>query len=158
MGTWKRFWSLSRRDRNAALETAAVIVASRAGLRLTGYHPWKSLLSKLSHADLSASAIRKTKAFGDDDSPYHFARVAGSVARNLFFSPTCLERSCGLWWLLRRRGFDAELRIGGRKADGRFEAHAWVEYKGIPLNDAGDERGRFEAFGDSRGFAARELH
>ena len=41
-----------------------------------------------------------------------------------------------LWWLLRRRGIAAELRIGARKEFERFEAHAWVEVDSAVLNDA----------------------
>jgi len=45
-----------------------------------------------------------------------------------------------LWWLLRRHGVSAELRLGARKQSNRFEAHAWVELDGAILNDsaAGD--------------------
>jgi len=36
--------------------------------------------------------------------------------------------------------------IGVRKATGRFEAHAWVELRGVVLNDSADVRERFAAF------------
>jgi hypothetical protein len=54
------------------------------------------------------------------------------------FHPTCLHRSLTLWWLLRRQGVASELRIGVRKEQGRFEAHAWVERAGVALNDRAD--------------------
>ena len=156
MGTWTRFWSLSRPDRSAALEAAAVIVASRVGLRVVGYRRWKSFLSGLSFRKGRTAPVRDAD-IACDDSPNHFARISGSAARNLFFHPTCLERSFGLWWLLRRRGFDTELRIGGRKEGGRFEAHAWVEYAGASVNDASDEHNRFSVFGHSSAAGAREV-
>jgi hypothetical protein len=40
--------------------------------------------------------------------------------------------------LLRRRGIDGALRIGVRKAGDRLEAHAWVAYQGVVLNDRAD--------------------
>jgi len=156
MATWKRFWKLSWHDRIAALEAAAVMLASRIGLRIAGYRRWKSLLSRLSLRNVSVQRAGEAKYVGPAN-PAHFARIAGSAARNLVFQPTCLERSFGLWWLLRRRGFEADLRIGGRKDGARFEAHAWVEYSGIPLNDAGHDHNRFSAFGNPSTFAARDL-
>jgi Transglutaminase-like superfamily len=156
MRTWKRFWSLSRRDRSAALEAAVMIAATRVGLRAAGYRRWRSMLSRLSGRNVQR--VRDPRCFARDTSPDHFARIAASAARNLFFRSTCLERSFGLWWVLRRRGFDAALRIGGRKTGERFEAHAWVEYAGIPLSDPGDEHDRFSVFGDSDAVAARQLH
>ncbi len=51
-----------------------------------------------------------------------------------------------LWWLLRRQGVASELRIGVRKEQGRFEAHAWVEREGVALNDGSDVNVRFAAF------------
>lgn len=156
MGTWKRFWSLSRRDRNTALEAATVIAASRLGLRVVGYRRWKSFLSRFSFHNGNTSPVREVK-YNVHDSADHIALIAAGAARNLFFHATCLERSLGLWWLLRRQGLDAELRIGGRKDGDRFEAHAWVECAGIALNNTGDERTEFSVFGHSSAVAAREL-
>jgi hypothetical protein len=56
----------------------------------------------------------------------------------LRYSPlqgNCLSRSLTLWWLLRQQGLEGTLRIGTRFKDGRFQAHAWVEYDGQPLNE-----------------------
>ena len=49
------------------------------------------------------------------------------------FAGRCLARSLTLWWLLQRRGIATDLRFGVRQQEGRFEAHAWVEYRGQPL-------------------------
>lgn len=63
-------------------------------------------------------------------------RLHCAVERHLFFRASCLERALVLWWQLRRRGVAANLRIGARKEQDRFEAHAWVEVAGQPLLDA----------------------
>jgi len=63
-------------------------------------------------------------------------------------APPCLGRSLVLWFLLRRRGIDAELVIGaGTPRGGELPAHAWVEVAGEPVNDAFDVRERFGSFG-----------
>jgi hypothetical protein len=47
---------------------------------------------------------------------------------------TCLEESLTLWYLLREQGIAARLRVGVRKENQKFEAHAWVEHRGEALN------------------------
>ena len=63
------------------------------------------------------------------------ARMVDAAVRNVWSGSSCLERSLALWWLLRNQGVACELRIGARKIAGKFEAHAWVEHDGIPLNE-----------------------
>lgn len=50
--------------------------------------------------------------------------------------PTCLEESLVLCYLLQRQGISAQLRIGVRKFQDKFQAHAWVENEGTALNQA----------------------
>lgn len=45
----------------------------------------------------------------------------------------CLEQSFTLWLLLRRRGIEAQLRLGVQPYP--FGAHAWVEHGGTPVNE-----------------------
>ena len=49
--------------------------------------------------------------------------------------PLCLARSLMLWAILRKYGVIAEIKIGVRKLESEFQAHAWVEYQGKVLND-----------------------
>jgi hypothetical protein len=44
-------------------------------------------------------------------------------------------RSLTLRGILKRRGLDAELRIGVRKSAEAMEGHAWLEMSGTPIND-----------------------
>ena len=60
--------------------------------------------------------------------------------------PTCLEESLALWWLLGRQGIATELRIGVRKHDEKFEAHAWVERAGAALNEPESLHEHYVAF------------
>jgi Transglutaminase-like superfamily len=45
----------------------------------------------------------------------------------------CLERSLVLYYFLRRCGVPVVIRFGVQPRP--FEAHAWVEYEGVPVND-----------------------
>ncbi|MDG4550418.1 MAG: lasso peptide biosynthesis B2 protein [Candidatus Contendobacter sp.] len=77
-------------------------------------------------------------------------RLVGGAAAWSLCRPTCLHRSLTLWWLLRRRGIACELRIGVRKEEGRFEAHAWVERQGMALNDQANVGQDFAPFDTAR--------
>ncbi|QQS54709.1 MAG: lasso peptide biosynthesis B2 protein [Candidatus Competibacteraceae bacterium] len=89
-------------------------------------------------------------AVGDEmqlaDQARALTRLVQGAAVWSLHRPTCLHRSLTLWWLLGRQGIVSELRIGVRMEQGRFEAHAWVEYKGVALNDGLDVGLHFAAF------------
>src|SRR5262245_30845981 len=69
----------------------------------------------------------------------HARRLAQSVAGAAAWHPlrpTCLPRAVTLWWLMRQRGIQGEIRFGARHVQKQFEAHAWVECQGRVLNDS----------------------
>jgi len=49
------------------------------------------------------------------------------------YSANCLPQALLVYWQLRRKGFAPKLRLGGRRQQGRFDAHAWVELNGKAL-------------------------
>lgn len=143
MKTWRGFWRLSGYSRRVVLEAAAALVATWVGLRLAGFRRWKAALAWLAPGTTAPAGAMTP---GLLDSAREIARLEQAAARHLFFRANCLEQSLTLWWLLQRRGIAAELRIGARKEAGRFEAHAWVEFGGAVLNDAGEEHLHFVPF------------
>lgn len=62
--------------------------------------------------------------------------AVGRASRGLGVG-TCLTRSLTLQIVLRRWGVDTDLRIGVRRQRGDLRAHAWLEFLGEPLEDAG---------------------
>jgi len=74
------------------------------------------------------------------------ARMVQVAARHSLFRLQCLSKSLALWWLLRRQGIGADLRIGVAPKPGCLEAHAWVEFRGVALNDQEDVHERFAPF------------
>ncbi|MGC1767566.1 MAG: lasso peptide biosynthesis B2 protein [Candidatus Acidiferrales bacterium] len=143
MERWQKFWRLSGFERGLVLEAGAGLLATWPGLRLAGFRRWKIALTWLAP---SANATTHLRAASRRHCADAIARMSAAAARNLFFTTNCLEKSLVLWWLLRRRGIAAELRIGARKELERFEAHAWVELDSQMLNDAGEENRRFVPF------------
>jgi hypothetical protein len=74
------------------------------------------------------------------------ARIVKIAARYGLWRPKCLAQSLALWWFLRRQKIDGDLRIGVQPEGGRLEAHAWVTFQGVVLNDGDDVHLRFAPF------------
>jgi hypothetical protein len=150
MKTWRGFWRLSGPSRGVALEATAGLAATWLGLRLAGFRRWKGVLVRLSPPRAGRAGQDASWEKSDPIAIARgIARIQEAVSRHLIFHANCLERSLVLWWLLRRRGIPAELRIGARKLAGRFEAHAWVELGNVVLNDSGEEHRHFAPFDGS---------
>jgi hypothetical protein len=77
----------------------------------------------------------------DDTQTLLADRVAWAVSAAARYGPyraNCLRRGMLLWWMLARRGIDADLRFGARLRGKDVEAHAWVEHRGRVLGDSAD--------------------
>jgi Transglutaminase-like superfamily len=140
--TWTRFWRLTGLERGIVMEAAAALLTTWLGLRLAGFRRWNLLLSRLtppvgSPPQASSSLLSLAQLI---------ARLESAAARNLFYRPSCLERSMVLCWLLRARGIPAELRVGAHKEAERFEAHAWVQCADTVLNQPDDLHIHFVPF------------
>jgi hypothetical protein len=144
METWRAFGRLKPSERSFALEAAFGLTSTWFGLHIFGFRNWKAALDKVAPLPLNSS--KSTEQTG---AAATIARIEAAAARHLFFTPTCLVRSLVLAAMLRRRGLDAQLRIGARKEAGQFEAHAWVELDGNVLNAAAGATPEFVPFEDA---------
>jgi hypothetical protein len=74
-------------------------------------------------------------------------RIALAVNRAAtfgLFRPKCLVKSRALRKLLDAEGIDgAQVRVGVHLSNGRFRAHAWVEYEGQVVGDDPDIVAKF---------------
>ena len=131
-------WEAFQRFR--ALDSEAQRVFGRAvlllpwvmlSLRLRGFKRTQARLQE----KLSRLSRQSESAVGSVQTTCRMVKAAG---RRGLAHPNCLEESLVLWYFLRRENIPAALRIGVRKTQGEFEAHAWVEYQGAILNQ-GDE-------------------
>jgi hypothetical protein len=111
----------------------------RASLRLRGYNRTFASLQKR----LNATAAEPPAALDHTQKTNRMLRAA------VRYSPlhyTCLEESLGLWYLLGKQGISSQMRIGVRKTNGKFEAHAWVECGGEALNQPDAAHLHYAAF------------
>jgi len=144
METWSAFRRLDRADRRLAIQAAAILSLTRVGLKLVGLRRWKALVIHFASRKASPGSgpVRAADA-------RKIARIQDAVSRHLNWHANCLERSLALWWQLGRRGIESDLRIGARKEEGRFEAHAWVELGNAVLNDSGETHMHYAPFDGS---------
>jgi hypothetical protein len=133
-----RFRELSLTDRQF-LFTAAMV-----------WLPWTWIRLKLiglgrlqRHLNRAPGALYRTAAITEVERLATLLRVACGWT---FVPSTCLIRSLSLVRALQSRGIQTELRIGVRLESGKLDAHAWVEYQGVPVNDRHDIGARFAAF------------
>jgi hypothetical protein len=52
--------------------------------------------------------------------------------------------------MLRQRGLDADICLGVRGGKSHLDSHAWVEYRGQPLNNPDDVRDHFAVIDGAR--------
>jgi hypothetical protein len=76
-------------------------------------------------------------------------RMVKAAARYGVVRPTCLVESLSLWYLLQKQSIPAALRIGVRKLSNKFEAHAWVEYAGLALDQPEEHHRHYAVFESS---------
>lgn len=135
-----RFLALSSPERRTVLAAAAALPLLRAGLQVFGLERVQRWLHREPRPGSAPLTIDDASRLGT---------LVNGAARRVLGRDHCLTRSLYLWWLLRRRGVGAKLRIGVRLEDGALEAHAWVEHDGVPVNDRPDVGSDFPPFMDS---------
>lgn len=135
----RRLRSLNGAQWRVLLASLALVPAVQIALRAVGFTRTAGLL-----ADRSA----RTPGTANVASARAAAEAVGLVAGRSVIGARCLGRSLVLWFLLRRKGTDAELVLGAEApTGGLLRAHAWVEVDGEPVNDTADVRQRFGSFG-----------
>ena len=133
-----RMLSLSPDQRRVALASVVLLPAVQTSLHLRGFNRTARTLATRSERSAVPTEPNKARPA---------AEAVALVAGRSLVGARCLCRSLVLWFLLRRRGIDAQLVIGAQASvNGELPAHAWVEVSGEPVNDAPDIRERFGSF------------
>jgi hypothetical protein len=106
------------------------------GVRLLGLAPWRAGIVGTEPAGAGRAPEPEDMARAR-----RTARLVDVACRYGGHRASCLPRSLTLRSLLARQGIAGDLRIGVRRREGRLEAHAWVECRGVPLDGAGGPDG-----------------
>lgn len=140
---WVRFCNLSGRERRDFFLGLLVLPVAVIWLRVSAFRSVQQTLEKW-HGDGALTNQRDdTKVLAESQSA---SRMLDAASRRGIVRGNCLSRSIALWWLLRRRGIPAQLRIGARKIGNQLEAHAWIEVAGHAINDSDDVQTRYAPF------------
>jgi hypothetical protein len=142
----RRFKALEPRARGVFLRAAVLLPFISLSLRLRGFRATQSSLQKRLPRVLTGVSDQSSGA--QSESTALTARMVRSAAHRTWGRPACLEQSLALWWLLGRQGIASSVRIGTRKREEKFEAHAWVECEGVALNEPEEAHKHYAAFSE----------
>lgn len=118
-------------EKRLLLTSIAVLPLIALSLRFVRFQRVQAALANLSRPSSTTAIPAEGSDFPTEITTIcRSVRVAARQYRGRF---TCLPQALLLWWLLRRWGITADLRLGGRRIEQMFEAHAWVEYNGQSL-------------------------
>lgn len=125
-----RGWSsLPPAERALAWRLALLLPLIDLSLRLIGFQrSWGWI------ARFAPMAVTKAAESGDLAAAQRTASIARAVGARSPWRTSCLRQALALWLLLRRRGLDAQLKIGVIQRQAPFMAHAWVELGGVALD------------------------
>lgn len=136
---WARLRHLTAHQWVVLVAALFMLPAIEIALRLRGMQRVATRLARWSDGAVVAR---------DPSLPAQLAEPIAIVAGRPVVGARCLGRSLTLWFVLRRRGIDAELVLGTlAPTDDDLPAHAWVEVDGVPVNDDPDVRERYGSFG-----------
>jgi hypothetical protein len=99
-------------------------------LHTIGFRRWRSFLARFFSTNSPPLAVTPELI----DAARRIARMVTAASEEGIVHGKCLEQSVVLWWLLKQRQLPAELQIGGRRTNRKFEAHAWVELAGTVVS------------------------
>jgi hypothetical protein len=138
---FRRFSALERPAQSLFLRAMVLLPVVAVSLRWRGFRATQAALQRF-----VSNSNTKNKSSNADERARLTAHMVYAAERHGLFRPTCLALSLTLWWLLERQGIESHLRVGIRKEDGKFEAHAWVERDGAALNEPEQQHHHYAAF------------
>lgn len=134
----RKFGALSPAERRTLLAAGAWMPVFWLGLRLLGLPRFQTWLQRAPIDEQPPMSLPQMQAL---------AKLVNIAARHTLGPRHCLTRSLLLGWLLRRRGVATALRIGVQLAGSSLDAHAWIEFEGIPVNDRLEIGEQYASFG-----------
>lgn len=137
-GKLSRFRALSGAERWLLVRAAGWLLAVDLGLRTSGFARVRRRLARAGREPAAGPVTPERWAEAES-----IARLVAAAARHHLYPMTCLRRSLVLDRFLAERGIPSELRIGVRKDEQGFRAHAWIECDGRALSEPEAVESRF---------------
>lgn len=140
------FRQLAPEVRSPLLQALALLPLVHTALNVLGFQRTYGLLLKLSGTATATALVESSLPESPANLPLRATVQAVHIASRYHPYATCLRRALVRWYLLRRQGWAAEVRIGTRFHQGEFQAHAWVEWGDNVLGDRPDIAQQFPPF------------
>lgn len=137
---------LSRDDRSLLFQAVLLLPAIHVALLLLGYSRLHGMMRKLIPVRAMASPISEVEVLLRAQK---ISRIVSIAAQHGLYKATCLRKSLLAWWLLQKEGIQSEMCFGVQRVNRHLVAHAWVEYKGMVLNDSTNVREQYQALHDA---------
>jgi hypothetical protein len=136
----RKLWSLS-------LAEWRDLLAAQYTLFVTAWRVWREPVGSL--------VVKESDVRGMDSGERERARALAlanaRAADHGFFRPACLVRALALQARLMVNGINGSaVRVGVRRTDGKFSAHAWIVWRGEVLGDPPEHVASFTEVSDLR--------
>jgi hypothetical protein len=132
---------LSLRDRKYFISSVILLPIINLALNTLGYHRSRAVLEKIIPVAMVEQRLNDEEIL---QTANEISFVVSIVAQQGFYKATCLRKTLLTSLFLRREGIQCQIFFGVRMNDRRPEAHAWLEYKGIVVNDIAEIREAFK--------------
>ena len=133
---------LSRNERRQLFQAVLLLPLIHFALLLLGYYRVRRVIEKLIPLKPGLVLLSDTQIL---ERARENAQMVGIAAQYGLYKATCLRRSLLTWGFLRRQGIESQICFGVRMCTRKLEAHAWLEYKGIVVNDSLEVHERYTA-------------
>ncbi len=142
MNKWEKLNSLPVRDRLRLFFYVLILPFIHLSLGWLGYARLHGFLAshpnnRPTYTRIKDEAVKEAK---------HTAFLVAIAGRHGLFPATCLRQSLLVFWLLRWRGIQSELRIGVQRLESSVLAHAWIKCGEEVINDSFQVEKYFTAF------------
>ena len=137
---------LSWKERRLLVQSALLLPVVHLALFVLGYARLHRVMERLTPSkpgDRTLSESETLKRAGE------ITRLVSIAAGHGLYRATCLRKSLLVWWFLRKDGIQSNICFGVRMIDSTLEAHAWVEWNGMILNDSTTVREQFQTLRDA---------
>jgi hypothetical protein len=136
----KTWMSLTDEQRSLFRQAIFLLPWTIISLKLRGFRATQSSLNK-------PRMIVINESLEDQVLRVQFTvRMLRTAVRYSLVCSNCLSQSLVLGYLLNQQGVSTTLRIGIQRIQGKFFAHAWIEWQDQIVNDTPDVRKHFNVF------------
>lgn len=130
----KQLSELSTEGRFLLFYAMLLLPSIAAALNLFGFKKTRALLAKTIPQNPDRDYSEKQQL----EVAYQVVKIVAIAANHGPYKANCLKKSMAGWWLLARKGIAVEIKIGVARESDALQAHAWIEYRGLVLNDHQD--------------------